>query len=613
MKKLFYVWAGCLCLLAFAACTDDENGPDVPPPSKAEESVKEIIDALESQVDDVSDFVDALKTVDVADLQEDRLTVFAVRDAGATVRSASDVLDSVSVRRHIAKGSYSKSQLSDGQKLESIGGDTLYISVDGTDVYVNGVLIEGEGIQAGNSYIYVVPQVLPEQEAPDVPSVHTYETVVRVLDITADIENPVPLDSVLIRTMEGDSLDNMEFVPTDELLIRGGEIVIRHTDPVLEFQLSKPGYSELENGYLLIPEYVPFYDGTLVPYADLNGDGRLDMNDRVNGDVHTYRVDYSTFSTEGQPQICCMKQVQTATIPSMDEVVTAWNGHLLSYLRSTVTVESLLCGAGDAAGSFDYQDVAGLSDTFWKEAYGTLAAAADALEQLTTHYPAESYDRQASILLAAALVRTQLYGYYNVFLTPDAEPYPFGALTDDLNYLEQTLPADEARAACLLAAKMYAYNGQWAEVQDCTRRLIDEGRYSLSADPASVFTQAAGTEIIWGGVQVGSLYVHPLLYREAVLLYALSSMQLGDMMRATDSANQLLAAYGQSPMDYISASSLLELCRMALPGTGALYPYYRLLEGQIDVPGFSAPKNYYLPIPVSVMASNPSLSQNPGY
>ena len=160
---------------------------------------------------------------------------------------------------------------------------------------------------------------------------------------------------------------------------------------------------------------------------------------------------------------------------------------------------------------------------------------------------------------------------------------------------------------------MYAYNGQWAEVQDCTRRLIDEGRYSLSADPASVFTQAAGTEIIWGGVQVGSLYVHPLLYREAVLLYALSSMQLGDMMRATDSANQLLAAYGQSPMDYISASSLLELCRMALPGTGALYPYYRLLEGQIDVPGFSAPKNYYLPIPISVMASNPSIPQNPGY
>ena len=279
MKKLFYSLAGCLFLLTFAACSDEDGDIKMPPPSKGEESVEEIIKVLEEQVEEASDFVEMLKIVDVTDLEEDELTVFAVRNANPGTRASSAVLDSVSIKRHIAKGSYSKEQLTDGQKLESISGDTLYISKNANNVYVNGIQIEGEAIPAGNSYIYVVPEVLPTQDTPDVPSVQAYTTTIRVMDITGGVDNPVPMDSVMIQTMEGDSLGSSEFVPTGTDMIMGGEIVIHHTSSVLEFQIAKTGYSNLENGYLLSAEGFTMDDGNFYPYTDLNGDGVINSND----------------------------------------------------------------------------------------------------------------------------------------------------------------------------------------------------------------------------------------------------------------------------------------------------------------------------------------------
>lgn len=43
--------------------------------------------------------------------------------------------------------------LTDGKVLESISGESLYVTRTGEDIYINGVVIEGEAIQAGNSYV----------------------------------------------------------------------------------------------------------------------------------------------------------------------------------------------------------------------------------------------------------------------------------------------------------------------------------------------------------------------------------------------------------------------------------------------------------------------------
>lgn len=166
MKRVFYYLFGVLGLCLFNACSDDDKGPGSLPPSKGEEAVEKIVSVLEEH-EEVSDFVDVLKKANVADVTTEKLTVFAVRNSEASVmRSVSGVLDTVSVKRHIALGSYPKSELTDGRELTSVSGDKLYIARQGDNVYVNGVQIEGEAIPAGNSYVYVVPEVIEEQEQP---------------------------------------------------------------------------------------------------------------------------------------------------------------------------------------------------------------------------------------------------------------------------------------------------------------------------------------------------------------------------------------------------------------------------------------------------------------
>lgn len=74
MRKLYFYLAG--MLFTFAACSEDTPALPV---SKGEETVKEIVEVLEEK-EEISQFVEALKTVDVANLEEDELTVFAVRN-----------------------------------------------------------------------------------------------------------------------------------------------------------------------------------------------------------------------------------------------------------------------------------------------------------------------------------------------------------------------------------------------------------------------------------------------------------------------------------------------------------------------------------------------------
>ena len=106
MKKLFYYLSVAALLLAFNACNDDD-GPQTPPPSGGEEAVEEIVKALESKPE-VSQFVEILKSTDVADLEESELTVFAVKNQATAMAGGSraDALDATTIKRHIAIGSY---------------------------------------------------------------------------------------------------------------------------------------------------------------------------------------------------------------------------------------------------------------------------------------------------------------------------------------------------------------------------------------------------------------------------------------------------------------------------------------------------------------------------
>ena len=163
-KKFSFMWLLSTLFMFFIVSCNNEDSPDLPV-SKGTEAVQNIVKALETKPE-VSQFVEILKEVNLADINEDELTVFAVKNSETALLSRATVLDSVSIRRHIAVGSYSKNELTDGLILKSIDGENLYISRQEDKVSVNGVNIEGEEITVENSCVYVVPDVIESQSSP---------------------------------------------------------------------------------------------------------------------------------------------------------------------------------------------------------------------------------------------------------------------------------------------------------------------------------------------------------------------------------------------------------------------------------------------------------------
>ena len=270
MKKLFYYLSVAALLLAFNACNDDD-GPQTPPPSGGEEAVEEIVKALESKPE-VSQFVEILKSTDVADLEESELTVFAVKNQATAMAGGSraDALDATTIKRHIAIGSYTKAELTDGMELKSIDGGTLYITRDADDVFVNGVVIEGEAIAAGSSYIYVVPEVIQAQAAP--PVAYKHQTTINVIGIALGNAGPAPLAEVSILAKDGNTGAEIGTFQTNA----EGQAVISHNCDTLSYEIEKAGYSLTHDGYLIAGLSA---DGSFM-YVDINGDGVTDVRDK---------------------------------------------------------------------------------------------------------------------------------------------------------------------------------------------------------------------------------------------------------------------------------------------------------------------------------------------
>lgn len=592
MKRVFYYLFGVLGLCLFNACSDDDKGPGSLPPSKGEEAVEKIVSVLEEH-EEVSDFVDVLKKANVADVTTEKLTVFAVRNSEASVmRSVSGVLDTASVKRHIALGSYPKSELTDGRELTSVSGDKLYIARQGDNVYVNGVQIEGEAIPAGNSYVYVVPEVIEEQEQP----VTVYTSTICVMAVS-EKETTKPLEGVSITvwpTEDGDTLGTWQ---TDT----EGKITLTHTCQAISYKIYKEGYSYEEDGFLLGVD-----DNGNLAHVDINGDGLLNNDDRV-GDSYAFGLYYDAEDSKNKSKTVYMISDETVVTPGVDEITQMWHQAILTYLGENKYLEALLA---TGYGGFGYGNVVGLSDRYWELAYNTLQQGEAYLVLLDEMGEKES-ELAYTIAIEMALVRTHLAGYYGKLVSGNVE-IPLEQLVADLEMMVERVPASDKGAVELMLAKVYLCMERWQDAAMYVKRIVDSSVYSLSADPTSIGEE----EIILGGYDdlsgMSEGKLHPLLYREVLLMQVLASHKIGNEMEALQALNMLAAYFGMAMTDVVSLDFVMQLNRMSLQGTGELYPYFRFWNSPTGVEGFIAPKNYLLPIPQKAIDLW-GVTQNPGY
>ncbi|RGS06129.1 hypothetical protein DWY14_10685 [Phocaeicola plebeius] len=603
MRKFYFYLIG--MLLTFVACSEET---EITPPSKGEEEVKEIVSVLEEN-DEISDFVEVLKNVNVADLEEDELTVFAVRNSSAAA-SRSTVLDSASIKRHIAKGRYGKVDLTDGKVLESISGESLYVTRAGEDIYINGVVIEGEAIQAGNSYVYVVPEVMEQQSEP----VNVYVTTINVYAINQGNSAKSPLKdvTVVVNKAKKDSLgiiytkgDSLGVWKTDEQ----GQVVVKHTEKLIAFNVYKADYSDKYDNYLLggIDNTGKFM------YVDLNGDGKFTKEDKVDFAL-PYYVDYENNTKASTKTVYMTTDIAEPEVPEelpdADSVRVAWKDVLTDYMRYNVEAESKLV---QGYANFDYSQVGSLSDSLWSKAYNLVNKGNQFVDVLSNSTEEQYFELKQNILMDLSLVYTQLYGYYGQ-MVDRGSVIPEDQLIEQMESLSMYINGNRRYALSVMLAKVHLLRQDWQGAAYSCEEVIASGVYSLEPQlDHTMVSSSESKEVIYGDFYADGKYIHPLLYKEVLIMAAYANFKMGTINKALQFVNELLASYGYAPVSIDEVEGTLQEFVAKLYGTGQSYPYARILSMKFGVNGFETPKNWFLPVPESALLSCPNLRQNPGY
>ena len=603
MRKFYFYLIG--MLLTFVACSEET---EITPPSKGEEEVKEIVSVLEEN-DEISDFVEVLKNVNVADLEEDELTVFAVRNSSAAA-SRSTVLDSASIKRHIAKGRYGKVDLTDGKVLESISGESLYVTRAGEDIYINGVVIEGEAIQAGNSYVYVVPEVMEQQSEP----VNVYVTTINVYAINQGNSAKSPLKdvTVVVNKAKKDSLgiiytkgDSLGVWKTDEQ----GQVVVKHTEKLIAFNVYKADYSDKYDNYLLggIDNTGKFM------YVDLNGDGKFTKEDKVDFAL-PYYVDYENNTKASTKTVYMTTDIAEPEVPEelpdADSVRVAWKDVLTDYMRYNVEAESKLV---QGYANFDYSQVGSLSDSLWSKAYNLVNKGNQFVDVLSNSTEEQYFELKQNILMDLSLVYTQLYGYYGQ-MVDRGSVIPEDQLIEQMESLSMYINGNRRYALSVMLAKVHLLRQDWQGAAYSCEEVIASGVYSLEPQlDHTMVSSSESKEVIYGDFYADGKYIHPLLYKEVLIMAAYANFNMGTINKALQFVNELLASYGYAPVSIDEVEGTLQEFVAKLYGTGQSYPYARILSMKFGVNGFETPKNWFLPVPESALLSCPNLRQNPGY
>lgn len=563
MKTLAYYLLGIFSLCILNACDNEENPTPEPPPSKGEEAVQEIVEVLKESKPEVSQFVEILEKVNVADLTQDELTVFAVKNTSTASRAA--VLDTASIKNHIAKGRYAKEDLTDGSTLTSISNETLYVTRTGNDVLINGVKIEGNAIPAGNSYVYVVPEVIPMIEA---PATYKHQTTIIVKELIAKKYPSLPLlAEVTIEAKDGSNQPVGTFKTNTE-----GSVVISHNCDTLIYRLQKTDYADLNDGWI--------YAGTLdengnYMYKDLNGDAKLDINDKVNNIEWPYQVIYEKDAQE----VNSIHEHFMVPVDKIEEINKIWYETMSNYYENNeILNRQLLTGEG----GFNYNnDIAAVSGNYWYMAVNTINILKELQTSLLEIIGEESQvldPNLINLIMSTQEVNINFYEFYGQ--TPS---YTNEELIDQLRSYAEYLPEKESMQIQSWLAEVYLLEGNFQQAIDTAKDLNDRGMSTS----------------------------------ESLLICAIASNKISNTEDALRYLNEARARLnGLEPVTSFEGEVLIKTCHFEW-GVQNPYPYYRILEENINcneiVAGFSADKNHLLPIPRTELTIYPHLKQNPGY
>jgi len=213
---LFVVIAVAAVFLIIAS-NEDDNDSETQTEQVAEDNIVETAQATPT----LSTLVDAVVAADLVDALSDEsasLTVFAptndafaeIEDTVATLLLPENQTDLVNVLQyHVVPSEVLSSQLTDGQVVETLNGETLKVRiVDGT-VYINNAIVTTPDVQTSNGIVHVIDQVLVSGEFGNVVETAQDTTVLSTL-----VDAVVAGD--LVDVLSDESANYTVFAPTNE-------------------------------------------------------------------------------------------------------------------------------------------------------------------------------------------------------------------------------------------------------------------------------------------------------------------------------------------------------------------------------------------------------------
>ena len=624
-----------ISMFLITSCSDK----DEPNPPASETQLEEVIKKL-NEVEGVDDFVKALKSI--GNVQEEKLTVFAAKNYSST-RSADGTL-----KRHIAKGANDiKSFSGDTLVLQTLSGEELYVIKTGDGgILVNGIaLAQDNRITAGQSYIYVLANIIPETKVFLEPKYEIKFTVLECNRSWSPENNAETFPSddaaIVLYKKNGNDYNPIDSIRTDAK----GKAILKHSH-------TGELYYTVENGDMVMSYggYMPVgvftsqaeIDANGVMYrtntflddlkpgsiklADLNGDGLINEDDKLASEYFMVDKDDEVTAYVTGPMSSYVEE-NHYTLEDLKNIKVSLEGIFKEFISTHYVVDYKLTGAFV---SYPTLNNFWEAEALWEKGYKYIQSylyvtdrlnkqtsnRAELLKEWNTYACGAEFAYVYSVLVSSFGDVPLFTEPPTVEMLPDVIRNPKAEV---MAYLESLIPnasATNAYPIRALLARYYANEKDYSKVAQHADNIIHSGSYGLVDSPLKT---VSNKEVILGGytatVVNDSVIPHPICYREVILLAAEAALKQGNQVKALEYTNQVQAISNEALYQNLTENDLYTVCMRESASQGMGYMLINRWGKLLEVLGQKGAEEYnkLLPIPRREIDYSPRITQNPGY
>lgn len=628
IRKFYFLLA--LVAAGFVSCDKEKDTPE-PEPTPAEAQISTISTEL-AKHNEVSAFAEELKNLDVANIQAEEFTVFAVKNESMSKSYLKATSETVDMKRHVVSGSYPKSKLTRDTTLRALSGDNLAVTVMNGKIWVNGVQL-GNEVKAGKSVAFIVDEPIPAQ-APVVGR----DIVFNIIACNKAWSESFPQEGgpsvgATVKIYADDGVTLVNQYTTD---VQGKATIKLTAGNTYKYLVQRDSANNIsKEGYLIAGIFTSQDDidswteqpqaarGNL-KFVDLNGDGLINNQDKVSK-ASLYVADTTSVVTAYIAYPSHDKSAKTR-IEEMQYL------HFYKLVSASYLVDACLTqGNNTDANLVNYTfDASNLNIyNVWRYAYKVI-------DEMYSLVAITNGEQQAEVRLMRSYAYYVALNYFgNIPVISERAQVGSDEIADiilsDMDQVGQSGTMSQKARALMLKARVYATKRNWANVLSCVDEVKNTGRYQLyeASVNYSLWTTPAllSGESIWDNVAVGTVkkhnsqtYVYPLRYTETLLLYAEASLENGQTMGAVETINMLNGLAGDpfvspsTPVDEIR-STIRSLWTDNMDREGMTYILLKRWDTFLYYfSSFGAQeKHLLLPIPSEAINQNPKLRQNLGY